>query len=192
VEQRTDPIIQPLSAAGTDPAYVPGLAPRPPRTRRGRAGLPPAEETSPSADSASAPDATGADAPAQEPDAERVERDEGKTGKEREDREAGSEAETEGAAFKVFKVSDHRGSITADRDGITFRLDSETAEFHWGEIGAVEIDTPRFSRLFTVTVYTGSRRWYEAYVQASARQQLKEWTAELDAVLDACFDDATA
>ncbi|MEK8171784.1 hypothetical protein NKH77_27720 [Streptomyces sp. M19] len=40
-----------------------------------------------------------------------------------------------------------------------------------------------------MTVYTTNRRWYEADVEAPARKLLKEWTAELDAVLDAYFED---
>ena len=193
VEQHTDPIIQSMPTAGTDPAHIPGLT-CPARAEAEEAaraapegeveprpeGEDAAEETSRSAASATAAVAE-ADARPQRADAEAEEAEP--------EAEGEPEAETGGP---VFKVSDHRGSIAADRTGITFRLDGETAEFHWDEIGAVEIDTPRFSRLFTVTVYTGSRRWYEAYVRASSRRLLKEWTAELDAVLDACFDDAAA
>jgi hypothetical protein len=96
------------------------------------------------------------------------------------------EAEADGRAFEV---SDHRGSITADHRGIRFRLDDEEADFHWAEIGAVEIDTPRFGRQFTVTVHMTSRHTYETDVEAPARSLLKEWTAELDAVLDIHFED---
>jgi hypothetical protein len=206
VEQHTDPIIQPMPTAGTDPAHIPGLI-SPARTETGQAaraapegaaeprpeGADAAAETSRSAASATTAEVAEADAQEQPPDAEAEEAEakaEEAEAEEAEAEEAEAEAETDGP---VFKVSDHRGSITAHRTGITFRLDGETAEFRWDEIGAVEIDTPRFSRLFTVTVYTSSsRRWYEAYVQASAKRLLKEWTAELDAVLDTCFDEATA
>ncbi|NUS84206.1 MAG: hypothetical protein HOY75_16075, partial [Streptomyces sp.] len=85
--------------------------------------------------------------------------------------------------------SDHRGSISAGRRGVTLLLDGETAEFDWSEIGAVEIDTPRFGRRFSVTVYTTARRWYSADIAASSRKALKEWTTELDAVLDTYFED---
>jgi len=53
----------------------------------------------------------------------------------------------------------------------------------------VEIDTPRFGKRFGVTVYTSSRRWFQCDVEAASRSQLKTWTAELDAVLDARFED---
>jgi hypothetical protein len=89
----------------------------------------------------------------------------------------------------IFEVSDRRATILADRVGIIFRLDGEEADFTWDEIGAVEIDTPRFSKRFVVTVYTGPRRWFETHVEAKSRSVLKTWTAELDAVLDAHFEE---
>ncbi|MFI0941240.1 hypothetical protein [Streptomyces sp. NPDC021020] len=92
----------------------------------------------------------------------------------------------------LFEVSDRRATILADKVGIIFRLDEEEADFTWDEIGAVEIDTPRFGKRFKVTVYTGPRRWFEAHVEAKSRSLLKTWTAELDAVLDEHFEDPDA
>ncbi|NUP37819.1 MAG: hypothetical protein HOY76_12575, partial [Streptomyces sp.] len=92
----------------------------------------------------------------------------------------------------LFEVSDRRATILADKVGIVFRLDEEEADFTWDEIGAVEIDTPRFGKRFKVTVYTGPRRWFEAHVEAKSRGLLKTWTAELDAVLDEHFEDPDA
>ncbi|MFI0895475.1 hypothetical protein [Streptomyces sp. NPDC020983] len=92
----------------------------------------------------------------------------------------------------LFEVSDRRATILADKVGIIFRLDEEEADFTWDEIGAVEIDTPRFGKRFKVTVYTGPRRWFEAHVEARSRSLLKTWTAELDAVLDEHFEDPEA
>ncbi|MFG2579755.1 hypothetical protein [Streptomyces malaysiensis] len=103
-----------------------------------------------------------------------------------EDRENG--ADEDGGA--VFEVSDRRGVIRAERGGVTFELDGEKAEFGWDEIGAVEVDTPRFGKRFGITVYTTNRRWYTADVEAPARKLLKEWTAELDVVLDEYFEDS--
>ena len=103
-----------------------------------------------------------------------------------------AESEKAKADGPSFEVSDRRGSITADHTGVRFRLDGEEAEFAWDEIGAVEIDTPRFSRRFTVVVYTTNRHRYENDVEASAKNLLKEWTAELDGVLDTYFEDAEA
>ncbi|MFJ1598571.1 hypothetical protein [Streptomyces sp. NPDC088261] len=90
----------------------------------------------------------------------------------------------------AFEVSDRRASITADRDGVRFTLDDEAADFRWDEIGAVEVGVPRFGRRFTVTVHTITRRQYHVDVDAPARSALNEWTAELDEVLDAYFEEA--
>ncbi|RYJ19665.1 hypothetical protein CU044_7512 [Streptomyces sp. L-9-10] len=89
----------------------------------------------------------------------------------------------------VFEAVDRRGSITANSEGVRFRLDDQEADFWWDEIGAVEIKTPRFGRRFTVTVHVSERRWFDAEVEADSRNRLKEWTAELDAVLDAYFEE---
>lgn len=168
MEQSIDPKTQPEFAAGTDPAYIPGLtAPRP-------AGP---EDTAPEqTEEAMAEDVPEVEAAVEEEVAPRESEEEAKD----------EEEEAEGPAFEV---SDRRGSITADGAGVRFRLDDQEAEFRWDEIGAVEIDSPRFGRRFTVTVHLSSRRWFNAEVEAAARSQLKEWTAELDAVLDAYFEE---
>jgi hypothetical protein len=178
VEQRISPNIQPLQAAGNDPAYVPGLMPSRPVEAQDSAPeeaveLPPGDGV---------PEDTPEEAPEAAPDLAPEEADTS----EEEESEDEAEEEVDGP---VFEVSDRRGSITADRTGIRFTLDGEEAEFRWNEIGAVEVDTPRFGRRFTVTVYTSTRRWFEADVDAPARSHLKEWTAELDAALDAYFED---
>ncbi|AEW95647.1 hypothetical protein SCATT_32760 [Streptantibioticus cattleyicolor NRRL 8057 = DSM 46488] len=87
-----------------------------------------------------------------------------------------------------FEAADHRGSIAAGPAGLRFRLDGETAEFRWAEIGAVEVDTPRFARRFGVTVYTTERRRYDAEVTAPDRAARTTWLAEFDAVLDKRFE----
>ncbi|MEU8548151.1 hypothetical protein AB0C81_14360 [Streptomyces roseoverticillatus] len=89
----------------------------------------------------------------------------------------------------VFEASDRRSSITVDSTGITFRLDGETAEFDWSEIGAVETTTPRFGRRLAVSVYTTSRRRYDVHIEASSWNLPKRWATELDAVLDSYFED---
>lgn len=183
VEQRIDPKTQPGYAAGTDPAYIPGLT---------------------------APVAVGkTDASREQTEQELT--DQELTGKgQTEERASGAVAEsvTESAAADgevaaeaaaddkeaadgpVFEVSDRRGSITADRDGVRFRLDDQEADFHWDEIGAVEVKTPRFGRRFTVTVHMSTRRWFNAEVEAPARSNLKQWAEELDAVLDVYFEES--
>jgi hypothetical protein len=161
VEQRIGPNIQPVHTAGTDPAYVPGFS---------SSGPAEAEETAPGEAAEQPPE----DAVVPQDDPEEA---------------AGSGEESdEEVDGPVFEVSDRRGSITADRAGVRFTLDDEEAEFRWDEIGAVEVDTARFGRRFTVTVYMTTRRWYEAEVTAPTKNHLKEWTAELDVALDAYFE----
>ncbi|MFE9724250.1 hypothetical protein ACFYQ5_11840 [Streptomyces sp. NPDC005794] len=191
MEQRIDSKTKPEFAAGTDPAYIPGLtAPAPARTEAE------AERAEPEGDR----DPEGVDVPAEGAAEEAVD-----------DSTAADDAVADGGAAPddsvtpdaeavrggaddgdgpVFEVSDRRGSIRADAEGVRFRLDDQEAEFDWSEIGAVEVRTGRFGRRFTVTVHLSSRRWFNAEVEAGARSDLKTWTAELDEALDAYFEEA--
>ncbi|MET7646010.1 hypothetical protein ABZS83_20750 [Streptomyces sp. NPDC005426] len=186
MEQRIDPNTQPAYAAGTDPAYIPGLTA--PRTAAKADGGP--ERTEEPAPEGDAPDdaaveaAPGDAAPEGEPAARTVADDE-------EDENENEDGTGEGVAGgPSFEVSDRRGSISADRTGIRFTLDDQEADFHWDEIGAVELKPARFGRRFTVTVHMSSRRWFNAEVEAPARSSLKEWTEGFDAVLDAYFEES--
>ncbi|MFC9652061.1 hypothetical protein [Streptomyces sp. NPDC056937] len=203
MEQRIDSNIWPERAVGKDPAYVPGLmVPRPAGTAETDSEQ---AETEASAPEGAAPSDALAEAVPDEPalDAD------GATGT----AEAAKEASEEGNAPSqdassgdgpakdapaedapaedgpVFEAADRRGSITANREGVRFRLDDQEADFWWDEIGAVEIKTPRFGRRFTVTVHVSERRWFDAEVEADTRNRLKQWTEELDAVLDAYFEE---
>jgi hypothetical protein len=89
----------------------------------------------------------------------------------------------------VFEASDRRAEIVADKKGVRLRLDDQNCEFRWDEIGAIETESPRFGRRFTITVHTPDRRWYPIEIEASARSRFAEWETQLDAVLDAYFDD---
>ncbi|MET7906712.1 hypothetical protein ACFYS7_21340 [Streptomyces avermitilis] len=89
----------------------------------------------------------------------------------------------------AFEASDRRASIVADRRGVRLRLDDQEAEFRWDEIGAVETESPRFGKRFTITVHTPDRRWYPIEIEASARSRFKEWETKLDEVLDAYFQE---
>ncbi|MFE4799069.1 hypothetical protein ACFRFL_29385 [Streptomyces sp. NPDC056708] len=189
MEQRIDPNTQPGYAAGTDPAYIPGF------TAPVIAGKP---DTSQEQTDQEQTDQERTD---QERTEERapgaVARDDAVAEAVSDEATAGGEAAAEAAADDkeaedgpVFEVSDRRGSITADRDGVRFRLDDQEAEFHWDEIGAVEVKTPRFGRRFTVTVHMSTRRWFNAEVEAPARSNLKQWAEELDAVLDVYFEES--
>ncbi|MEU9468335.1 hypothetical protein AB0D78_17080 [Streptomyces avermitilis] len=108
------------------------------------------------------------------------------------DDEAGSEGpDSEGSDSEgpVFEASDRRASIVADRGGVRLRLDDQEAEFRWDEIGAVETESPRFGKRFTITVHTPDRRWYPIEIEASSRSRFKEWETKLDDVLDAYFQE---
>ncbi|WP_326703027.1 hypothetical protein [Streptomyces cyaneofuscatus] len=178
MEQSIDSNKKPEFAAGTDPAFIPlpGLA-APVATRKTE----PESEAAPETDPETAPELDEApEAAAETPEADAVD-----------DAVADAEGEAEGAEDgPVFEISDRRGSIRVAREGIRFTLDDQEADFDWSEIGAVEMNPARFGRRFTVTVHLSSRRWFNAEVEAASRAQLKEWPAELDAVLDAYFEES--
>jgi hypothetical protein len=173
VEQPISPSIKPVHAAATDPAFVPGITP------------PPAEEPDESAEAAEAAEPAVDEAP----EASATPTDDAVAEEDAEEEDA---PEGDDADGPVLEAADRRGSVTADRDGIRFRLDDQEAEFDWDEVGAVEFETSRFGRWFTITVHVPGprRRWYQADVEAPSRSRIKEWTAQLDAVLDAYFEDA--
>ncbi|MFI5901522.1 hypothetical protein [Streptomyces cyaneofuscatus] len=180
MEQSIDSNKKPEFAAGTDPAFIPlpGLA-APAATRKTEPESEAAPETDPETDPEldEAPEAA-AEAPDAEADAVA---------------DAVADAEGEGEDAEdgpVFEISDRRGSIRVAREGVRFTLDDQEADFDWSEIGAVEMNPARFGRRFTVTVHLSSRRWFNAEVEAASRAQLKEWPAELDAVLDAYFEES--
>uniref|UniRef100_A0AAU3GPA8 Uncharacterized protein n=1 Tax=Streptomyces sp. NBC_01401 TaxID=2903854 RepID=A0AAU3GPA8_9ACTN len=243
MEQRIDSNTKPEFAAGTDPAYIPGLtAPAPARTeaepeaeeetsQRPEETTGEAEETGEATVSDAlateaadgAVDGSGTDDDAadgqdsvksQDGDASE-DGDAGQDGDATQDGDAAAEGSgassddeaapegegegegeaeaprgsADGEGGPVFEVSDRRGSIRVDAEGVRFRLDDQEAEFDWAEIGAVEVRTGRFGRRFTVTVHLSSRRWFNAEVEAGARSDLKVWTAELDEALDAHFEE---
>ncbi|MCG0284797.1 hypothetical protein [Streptomyces sp. PSAA01] len=184
-----------MHTAGTDPGYVPGLtSPRPADVEEdapdNAAERPPEEVTAEDeVDEVEDTEAEGVDAEAESDVEAGTKGDVASEGAADDDEEEEAHgAEEDGGV--VFDVSDRRGAIRAGRHGVAFELDGEKAEFGWDEIGAVEVDTPRFGKRFGITVYTTNRRWYTADVEAPARKLLKEWTAELDAVLDAYFEDS--
>lgn len=197
MEQRIDSNTKPEFAAGTDPAYIPGLtAPAPARTEGEAEKVP--EESDAIEESVGEDDSAAVADEAEVPQDAQPESGDAEAAAESEESSAASgEAEpsedaepSDDADGPVFEVSDRRGSIRVAREGVRFRLDDQEADFDWSEIGAVEVKTARFGRRFTVTVHLSSRRWFNAEVEAAARSSLKEWTAELDAALDAHFEES--
>ncbi|MFH9978393.1 hypothetical protein ACH4ND_03865 [Streptomyces sp. NPDC017179] len=181
MEQRIGSSSQPLKAepvkgAGFDPAHIPGLtAPataEPEDVRPPQAGQPPAAETV--ADDAGT--------------AGEAERPEEKSPEEKSPEEKREEV----VDGPVFEAADRRARIVADHNGVRLCLDDQECEFRWDEIGAVETETSRFGKLFTITVHTPERRWYPIEIEAPARASFTEWETRLDAVLDTYFDDGAA
>ncbi|GGQ52536.1 hypothetical protein [Streptomyces flaveolus] len=168
MEQRIGSSSKPLEGAGFDPAFIPGLTspvsgePEDAKPEEVEEEKPPAA-AEPTADTATVED-SGPD----------------------DDAEPGTEEVPDGP---VFEASDRRARIVADHKGVRLALDDQECEFRWDEIGAVETETGRFGRRFTITVHTPDRRWYPIEIEATSRSRFKDWEAALDEVLDAYFED---
>lgn len=156
--------VEPVTGAGFDPAFIPGIT-----------GSAPARSDEP------------ADA-----GPESVEPEDSKGPEAAEVTEEAAESADEGGpdGGPVFEASDRRAKIVADRRGVRLRLDEESCEFRWDEIAAVETESPRFGKRYTITVHTPDRRWYPIEIEAATRARFREWDEQLDAVLDAYFEDA--
>ncbi|MEU3414352.1 hypothetical protein ABZ760_24310 [Streptomyces sp. NPDC006658] len=169
------PRTEPVTGAGFDPAFIPGITgPMP-----SQAG-PVSKESGEPAEPSGRP---GPEAEAEPADGGEVL---GEASGESAD-EASGEAADDGP---VFEAADRRARIVADRKGVRLSLDEEACEFRWDEIAAVETETARFGKRFTVTVHTPDRRWFPIEIEAPARARFKEWDERLDAVLDAYFEEA--
>ncbi|NUP18963.1 MAG: hypothetical protein HOZ81_23300 [Streptomyces sp.] len=186
MEQRIGSGSQPLEGAGFDPAFIPGLtspaSARPERVKDEDV----AEETdSKEVDSevADSEEAASDGPDSEETDVEAEVEDDEDEADEEDDDEA--EASVDGP---VFEAADRRARIVADHRGVRLSLDDQECEFRWDEIGAVETESPRFGKRYTITVHTPDRRWYPIEIEAAARSSFKEWDEELDAVLDAYFE----
>lgn len=166
MEQRIGSSSQPLEGAGFDPAFIPGLtSPASGRT----------EEDGPEKEHEVA-DAEEAEAAAAEPE-------------ETAEVSPSEPEEDTPADGPVFEASDRRAKMVADHRGVRLSLDDQECEFRWDEIGAVETETARFGKRYTVTVHTPDRRWYPIEIEAPARSHFARWDSELDAVLDAYFEE---
>ncbi|MBG0852844.1 hypothetical protein I2W78_13585 [Streptomyces spinoverrucosus] len=159
MEQRIGTSSQPMDA-GMNPAHIPGL------TGPEQAAEPEPEDAAPVEE-----EATEEASDAVEPEAEEAE-----------------EPEQEAADGPEFEAADRRARIVADARGVRLSLDDESCEFRWDEIGAIETESPRFGKRFTVTVHTPDRRWYPIEIEAKSRSQHRDWDEQLDAVLDAYFE----
>ncbi|MEV6837572.1 hypothetical protein AB0N17_24215 [Streptomyces sp. NPDC051133] len=161
---------EPVTGAGFDPAFIPGIAVPSPAL-----GKEEPEDAEPEDPAVAAEDAGQAE--------------EAGTSGEAEASEEAETSEEEAGEGPAFEASDRRARIVADRKGVRLRLDEESCEFRWDEIAAVETESPRFGKRYTVTVHTPDRRWYPIEIEATAKSRFKEWDEQLDAVLDAYFED---
>ncbi|MEV6016874.1 hypothetical protein [Streptomyces sp. NPDC051997] len=193
MEQRIGSKSQPLDAAAVNPAYIPGLTspvPAEPKDAAVEAEEATVEEVA--EEETVSGEAASDEAPAARTSEETVPEEESVPEEPVAEEETLSAADPESgpvAGGPVFEVSDRRASIRADHSGVLLRLDDQEAEFRWDEIGAVETESPRFGKRFTITVHTPERRWYPIEIEANARARFKEWEEQLDAVLDAYFED---
>ncbi|MFE7928662.1 hypothetical protein ACFU6S_07960 [Streptomyces sp. NPDC057456] len=192
MEQRIGSSSQPLEGAGFDPAFIPGLTSpvtAEPEDRKPAPGGGDAVEP----DTGKPDTGKGESAASERPDASAKPEPSEKPEKfEKSDESDDSSESVESVEGPVFEASDRRARIAADAKGVRLRLDEESCEFRWDEIGAVETETPRFGKRFTITVHTPDRRWYPIEIEATARSRFKEWEEQLDAVLDAYFEDGEA
>ncbi|MFJ5058246.1 hypothetical protein ACIP96_02390 [Streptomyces nigra] len=176
MEQRIGSGSQPLvEGAGFDPAFVPGLTPPASAAPKG-----PQEKGDPVAadPDETVPEEAAVEEPEEADEAEDVQED-----------AAEDEAPVDGP---VFEAADRRARIVADHRGVRLCLDDQECEFRWDEIAAVETESPRFGKRFTITVHTPDRRWYPIEIEATARSRFTEWDERLDAVLDAYFEEGAA
>ncbi|WP_430741675.1 hypothetical protein ACQZOG_19085 [Streptomyces sp. P13-3-3] len=160
---------KPLEGAGVDPAFVPGLT-APATGREEDAKDTKDTKDAPGTDEDGAVDGTATEAVT-------------------EAEETGDDEPEPAPDGPAFEASDRRAALVADHRGVRLKLDDQECEFRWDEIGAVETETARFGKRFTVTVHTPDRRWYPIEIEADSRRRFAEWDAALDKVLDAYFDD---
>ncbi|MEU2617210.1 hypothetical protein ABZ642_03450 [Streptomyces sp. NPDC007157] len=186
MEQRIGANSQPLEGAGFDPAFIPGLT-SPASAEPEDAQAKDAEAKAAEAEEAEAVEDTAGPASATRAATKSATKAEDEAAADAAEDEEGDEEET--ADGPLFEASDRRARIVADRQGVRLSLDEEKCEFRWDEIGAIETEAPRFGKRFTITVHTPERRWYPIEIEATSRSRFKEWEDDLDAVLDAYFED---
>ncbi|MER7689976.1 hypothetical protein [Streptomyces sp. NPDC097610] len=185
MEQRIGSKSQPLDAAAVNPAYIPGLT-SPAKAEPKDAAVEEAGSEETASEEAVSEEAVVEDAAPGDEVSEEAPAEPEEEATSESDSDSEPEPDPDGP---VFEASDRRASIKADHRGVRLRLDDQEAEFRWDEIGAVETESPRFGKRFTITVHTPDRRWYPIEIEATARVRFKEWEDRLDAVLDAYFED---
>ncbi|WP_432157069.1 hypothetical protein [Streptomyces sp. bgisy153] len=164
---------EPVKGAGFDPAFIPGLTTPVADDAENAERVEETDDVEDFQDFQDVEDVEDADPADGAEDGETAEAD-------------ADEAPVDGP---VFEAADRRARIVADHRGVQLFLDDQECEFRWDEIGAVETETGRFGKRFTVTVHTPGQRWYPIEIEATSRSLFPEWEKRLDAVLDAYFED---
>lgn len=194
MEQRIGSGSQPLEGAGFDPAFIPGLTSPASVAPKGAKKEDAAEEADSEETALDDADEPGTEAADDIDDADDDAEDAVDEADEADDEaeEADDEADEEDAPVDgpVFEAADRRARIVVDHKGVRLTLDDQECEFRWDEIGAIETESPRFGKRYTITVHTPDRRWYPIEIEATARARFKEWDEQLDAVLDAYFEES--
>lgn len=183
MDERIETKAPPVYVATTSPAHIPGItAPKAERAEEdGDAPGDTPDDAAPPQAAAPEDSEPAAEAPA---DAEQEPAEEAA---DTQDAEASGTAAPSGGP--TFEAADRRASVTADADGIRLRLDDQEAEFTWSEVAAVESSTARFGRRLLLAVHTPGPWRYPAEVEADGKETAKKWLTELDAVLDAYFEE---
>ncbi|WP_338896350.1 hypothetical protein WBG99_12175 [Streptomyces sp. TG1A-60] len=207
MEQRIGSNNQPLAAAAVDPSHIPGLtAPvsvkkekqEEPEDTKPTESVEPAEAEEPDEAAPDQDEPASAEKTSVEKTSDGVEADSDGEADDEADADSADSESSEGAEDSegadtddgpVFEASDRRAKIVADSRGVRLRLDDQECDFGWDEIGAIETESPRFGKRFTVTVHTPDSRWYPIEIEATAKSQHAEWETRIDEVLDAYFDD---
>ncbi|MCX3062389.1 hypothetical protein [Streptomyces beihaiensis] len=178
--------VTPVTGAGFDPAYVPGLTP-PVASSADEETSEEVKQTESESEAEPEPESRGEADAAEEAESEDAkDAEKSDDAKDSEDAEKSDDAKDSEDAPAV-EARDRRGSIVVDASGVRFTLDDQEAEFTWDEISAVEVGTSR--KRLTVTVHTPNSRWYPNDVEARDKAQAQEWAEAIDKALDAYFED---
>jgi hypothetical protein len=197
VEQRIGSNNQPLAAAAVDPSHIPGLTAPVSVTKEKQEepeDIKPTEPVEPDEAAPERNEPAAAEAPKPSldkapADAEAEPAADAAAAEDTQDAGDDADGTDEPADGPVFEAADRRARITADSRGVRLRLDDQECDFGWDEIGAIETESPRFGKRFTITVHTPDRRWYFLEIEAKAKSEHAVWEKQIDEVLDAYFDD---
>ncbi|WEH15576.1 hypothetical protein [Streptomyces sp. VNUA24] len=193
MEQRIGSNNQPLAAAAVDPSHIPGLTAPVSVTKEKQEEPEDIKPTEPVEPDEAAPERNEPAAAEASKSLAKAPAEAAPTAAEDAEETRDAEDDTDGtdepADGPVFEAADRRARITADSRGVRLRLDDQECDFGWDEIGAIETESPRFGKRFTITVHTPDRRWYFLEIEAKAKSEHAVWEKQIDEVLDAYFDD---